>query len=66
MATFVAETCMWLPCNKVTFIHRSAFVCPLKKIILPDNVSYPDSLSISSVTGLRILKGIDCGGYGTK
>ena len=25
-ATWVAETCLWLPCNKFTFIHSSAFV----------------------------------------
>ena len=26
MATWMPETCRWLPCNKITFIHSSTFV----------------------------------------
>jgi hypothetical protein len=33
MATWVAETCRWLLCNKITFIHSSAFVFLFKNFI---------------------------------
>jgi len=34
MVTWVAETCLWLLCNKITFIHPRAFVGFLNKIII--------------------------------
>ena len=49
MAIWVAETCVWLPYNKVTFIHRSSFVGPVKKeVILPHILAYPNNLNLSS------------------
>jgi hypothetical protein len=36
MATWVARTCWWLLCNKITFIHPSAFVGLFKKCYTSD------------------------------
>jgi len=32
MATYVAETCRWLRCNKLTFLHPRACVGLIKKL----------------------------------
>jgi len=33
-ATWVAETCSWLRCNKITFLHPGAFVGLIKKLYI--------------------------------
>jgi hypothetical protein len=37
MATWVAETCLWLLCNKITFLYSSAFVGLFKSCICLTN-----------------------------
>ena len=44
MATWVAETCRWSLCNKITFINRSTFVVLYNKFTL----SFPLTLHFSN------------------
>ena len=49
MATWVAETCRWLLCNIIAFMHPSAFVGLLR------NFLYPLYTLLFSILGVRML-----------